>query len=240
MQRIRAYRDGRLESLELPAPQSKVLNEVLWGDAARFGTPAYWKTQLWLDEKTYEAKALGENLREEIAVCMLCGFGMPSELGLLAFQRLRDAGLLSDPGEEDIQKALRAPFTLYGGERRYRFPKQKAKSLNAALRGFDENWATLKPLELRDVLMSLPGIGPKTASWIVRNRTGSDDVAILDVHIARTCIAMNLFETFVASRYPYYEDLFVRFARSLGVRASALDNAIWRQARLVPADVLTA
>ena len=43
----------------------------------------------------------------------------------------------------------------------------------------------MSPVALRDWLLAIPGIGPKTASWIVRNRTGSSAVAIIDVHILR-------------------------------------------------------
>ena len=41
--------------------------------------------------------------------------------------------------------------------------------------------------------MTLPGIGPKTASWIVRNWMNSDAVAILDIHIVRAGMLMNLY-----------------------------------------------
>jgi N-glycosylase/DNA lyase len=50
------------------------------------------------------------------------------------------------------------------------------------------------PRLLRDRLLDLPGIGPKTASWIVRNHLDSDDVAIIDVHLHRACVMMNVFE----------------------------------------------
>ena len=42
-----------------------------------------------------------------------------------------------------------------------------------------------EPLSLREFLLQLHGIGYKTASWIVRNFTGSDDVAIVDIHLRR-------------------------------------------------------
>jgi endonuclease III len=41
--------------------------------------------------------------------------------------------------------------------------------------------------------MSLPGIGPKTASWIARNWLDADDVAILDIHIMRVGQVIGLF-----------------------------------------------
>jgi endonuclease III len=46
---------------------------------------------------------------------------------------------------------------------------------------------------MRQLLLSIEGIGPKTASWIVRNVMGSDDVAIIDIHILRACTGMGVF-----------------------------------------------
>lgn len=82
---------------------------------------------------------------------------------------------------------------------------------------------------LRDWLMQLPGIGPKTASWIARNWMDADDVAILDIHIMRVGQAIGLFprELTVERHYRELETLFLQFSQALDVRASELDAVLW-------------
>jgi thermostable 8-oxoguanine DNA glycosylase len=81
--------------------------------------------------------------------------------------------------------------------------------------------------------MEIEGIGPKTASWIVRNWLGSDDVAILDIHVIRACQAIGVFPSEVAlsSEYAKLEQRFLDFSKGLGVRASILDAVIWHHMR---------
>ena len=83
--------------------------------------------------------------------------------------------------------------------------------------------------------MELPGIGPKTASWIVRNWLGSDDVAILDVHVLRAGILMGLFpeDCRLPKDYEVLEKKFLDFARAIQVRASLLDAIMWRDMRVL-------
>jgi thermostable 8-oxoguanine DNA glycosylase len=83
--------------------------------------------------------------------------------------------------------------------------------------------------------MGLPGIGPKTASWIVRNWTGTDEVAILDVHVLRAGQLMGLFprEIKLPRDYGRLEQIFLEFSKALNVRASLLDAIIWREMRIL-------
>lgn len=75
--------------------------------------------------------------------------------------------------------------------------------------------------------------GPKTASWIVRNLRGSDEVAILDVHVIRACRAMNLFPDVVSLPRDYdgLEARFLSFADRIGVKPSLLDAVMWTEVR---------
>lgn len=236
MQIVRAVRVGQIALLSLPGPEEVVCGQVQWGMFTKFGTPAYWRAQVWLDEPVgrYQPSPLGGDLAEEVAACILAGFGMPSEVGLEAFQRIRRRGLIDNPRGDLIEKALLEPLGIRGRKCRYRFPRQKALQLSQALSrirfltDFDD------ALLLRDALMTLPGVGPKTASWIVRNRLGSDAVAILDVHVIRACVQMGLFIEFSVQHYQELERCFVQFAEALGVRASILDSAMWQQLRVIP------
>ena len=78
--------------------------------------------------------------------------------------------------------------------------------------------------------MELPGIGPKTTSWITRDWLDSDEVAIIDVHIHRAGLIAGIFNAKQNIHKHYFdmENIFLDFSESLGVRASVLDNLIWR------------
>lgn len=93
--------------------------------------------------------------------------------------------------------------------------------------------ATIQARQFRDDLMEIPGIGPKTASWIARNWLGSDEVAILDIHIIRAGVLIGLFDSrqSVPRDYKAMEERFLTFARALDVRPSLLDAVMWREMR---------
>jgi thermostable 8-oxoguanine DNA glycosylase len=86
---------------------------------------------------------------------------------------------------------------------------------------------------LRDDLMTFVGIGPKTASWIVRNHLDSDEVAIIDVHVLRACREMNLFPEDISLPRDYVtlERKFLNFAEAINVRSSLLDAVMWTETR---------
>lgn len=113
---------------------------------------------------------------------------------------------------------------------RYRFAKQKARYLTAALQKLSAEYPPLSSGKaLRDWLLDVPGIGYKTASWVARNWLDADDVAILDIHILRAGLLGKFFETnlTVERHYLQLEEQFIRFSKGLGVRASELDALIW-------------
>ena len=89
--------------------------------------------------------------------------------------------------------------------------------------------------ELRSQLVEITGIGPKTGSWIVRNHLGSDDVAILDVHITRASIAAGVFpETADPTRnYFKLEVRFLEFCAAIDEPASRVDAIMWDYMRRV-------
>ena len=107
---------------------------------------------------------------------------------------LRDEGLLSgQAGTDELERALTKPFKVANSSRKYRFARQKAKYLCGAINAVRALSPTRDGRQLRSQLTGITGIGPKTASWIVRNHLGSDDVAILDVHIIRAGVAAGVF-----------------------------------------------
>ena len=235
--------------VELTAPGPQVVltahgvtRAVQWGQRWQYGTPAHWVAL------THETAApageaqrhrLGATLREELAACVLGGFGLPFETGLAAFAAVRAAGWLEPdalPEPVDLERVLRAPLRVGGASRRYRFPAQRAARLAGALAYLTRSEVPSVPVTVRDWLLSAPGIGPKTASWIVRNHYGCDDVAILDVHVMRAGTAAGVFDPAwsPARNYALIEGFFLSWARHGGVRAGDMDAVIWsEQAHLV-------
>lgn len=232
-QKVATLRNGMLEVLDLPAPDAEVLPGVPWGHFDQFFTPAFWRARLWIDgeHSDFANYKLGKNLREEVAACLLGGFGMPAEVGLVAFQRLMAKGLLDGTASaSSIERALRRPLNIRGRQIRYRYPKTKSRFVAHAMRRLNSEIApTDCPRSLRNWLMSYDGIGPKTASWITRNIMESDQVAVLDVHILRAGTLMGLFKSTddVSRDYFQLEDRLVSFARALGVKLAEFDSVLW-------------
>lgn len=232
---------GDFAALELPDANDIVIDDVLWGKVEELLTPASWAFQCLaqMDSTDPHRFRMGDTLEEEFAVCMLAGYGVPAEIGMAAADRLRDAGVLdgsSPSGEGDIAELLRRPLDVDGRSVRYRFYKTKARYLSeglAILRGDRPN--EQDPIAFRAWFRKLPGVGPKTSSFITRNWLGSDDVAILDIHVVRACQAFGLFkqEADVTKEYAVLEEKFVQFSRALGVKASWLDAVMWDSMRLL-------
>jgi N-glycosylase/DNA lyase len=229
--------------IELPHEDEELLPGIKWGSLETFPTPAYWAYQVFARRlKANQVQSrLGATFKEEVAACLLGGHGIPSSVGLAAFQQLKAVGLLnSRPSQEEVHSHLSKPIDLNGQLIRYRFARQKAKYLSAALEVLDSHSIDgIAARDLRDWLVLIPGIGMKTASWIVRNWLGSDDVAILDIHVLRAGkIAGFLKRGLTVERhYLELENQFLDFSRALGVRASELDAVIWYEMASSPSAV---
>jgi thermostable 8-oxoguanine DNA glycosylase len=239
MQTMTTIVNGEVRSLNLPSPGERLAHGGHWGRFDELFTPAFWRGQAWQHQLVgaYEDNRLGRSLSEELAACMLGGFGMPAAMGLAAFARLRERGLIfAGVSEGQLHEALVEPLSVDGRARKYRFPRQKAHLLAAALRDLGTLDASSGDRQLRDKLTRLPGIGPKTASWIVRNVRCSDAVAILDVHIVRAGRLAGVFPAGLTPErhYPRLEELFLAFAVDIGVPASMLDALMWDYMRRLP------
>ncbi|WP_295543329.1 hypothetical protein [uncultured Pseudacidovorax sp.] len=235
---------GEHVALELPDPSEVVVDDVLWGKVEELLTPASWAFQCRAQMDSVDAHRfrMGETLEEEYAICVLAGYGVPAEVGMAAACRLREAGVFDGSGqssEDAISSLLQQPLDVDGRRIRYRFYQTKSRYLSAGLDALrtgrpDEGNA----MAFRAWFSKLPGVGPKTSSFITRNWLGSDDVAILDIHVIRACQAFGLFapDADVSRNYFSLEDKFVRFSRALGVKASWLDAVMWDGMRLLSED----
>lgn len=222
--------------MEWPAPEEEVMPGVQWGRFDVLFTPAFWAGRVWLSTIDGEQRThrLGQSLREEIAACLLGGFGIPAEVGLAAFARVRQRGLLErEPTVAELLTALREPLHIGNRSIRYRFASQKATYLAGALRQANTIAQPADDVAFRDGLAEMPGIGLKTASWITRNTRDSDAVAILDIHVCRACEIAGVFEpgVKVARAYRRLEAQYLAFAAAIGARSSLLDSIMWENMR---------
>lgn len=213
-----------------------------WGRHDAFGTPAYWVDQARRGPRHWTATP-SESLIDEVCFCLLGGFGITAEMNIAAFSALADAELIRTdppPTEQQIVEVLMEPLRVRGRDRliRYRFPNQRASRISEALARLRGRPLPIEPRALRDALLAAPGVGPKTASWIVRNHTGSNDVAIIDVHLRRAGIAAGFFraEWRLPSQYHLFESAFLAYADVGGVAAGVLDLCIWEQVRRLGQD----
>jgi N-glycosylase/DNA lyase len=235
-------RNGAIQ-LELPDAGCELMQGVHWGYVDAFPTPAYWAYQVLARRLVGQPAQyrLGRTLAEEVGACLLGGHGIPAPVGLAAYERLRDLGAFgkTPPKEEQLASWLREPLQFGSRSIRYRFAAQKAHYLAMALPLLADAPTFTEGRALRDWLLRLSGVGPKTASWVARNWLGADDVAILDIHIMRVGQAMGLFprELTVERHYLPLEGLFLEFSNRLDVRASELDAVVWLEMASSPQTV---
>jgi N-glycosylase/DNA lyase len=232
--------DHVIERLVAP-PTDEVIPGILWGSPETLFTPAFWLTQYWMREGslTPRTHCLGKTLEEEVVACLLGGYGIPAEVALAAFDRLRVRGLISNyiSSSEIISESLKEPLNISGRLVRYRFWTQKARYIAAALQTLHECPAPRDSADkLRQYLLRIPGVGFKIASWIVRNWLRSDDVAILDIHIVRAGRLMNLYSAKdqVSRHYLDMERRFLDLARAMNAHAADLDALLWFEMRRTP------
>jgi N-glycosylase/DNA lyase len=224
-----------------PATQALPIDGLRWGLAEEICSPAYWAAQAWMWEiEAPDHFKLGRSLEEELIACLLGGYGIPAEVGLAAYDRLRRVHL-EDPDrllkDEEVLSLLKEPLLLDGRSVQYRFARQKSTYLAASMRQLRSIDHDAPDRELRDALTTLTGVGPKTASWVVRNWRASDCVSILDIHILRAGRILKIFpDTWSVERhYLQLEDAYLRFADAIAVKASILDSVMWMNMRQLPA-----
>jgi N-glycosylase/DNA lyase len=248
MQRIGAAVGDGIRFVDIPAQDEEVLPGVRWGDASLILTPA------WIAKHAHIRRLRGEYdnlfqpkrnpLAEDVVFCLLGGFGIKAEVATAAYRALRKAGLFEAkvPAAE-IFVELRKPLNVGGRDVRYRFPGARSRYIEAALQYLEDNASPSAALELRDFLLLIPGIGRKTASYIVRNHLASNDVAILDVHVIRAGQIACMFPERIRlpADYAKLEAIFLQFASEARLPAACLDLTIWEiMRRLSPSQKLCA
>lgn len=235
--RMYRYSDSMASNVvSLPDPNELVMEGVYWGEPYQVPSAAFWAfaARESAQDVRFNVHPVSSSFLEQVAYCLLGGYGMSAELGVAAFRAIALEGLIrSSSTVDELEIALSRPLKVGSRIARYRFPRQKARYLRSAIVALAAAELPTDPRDVRDVLRGISGIGFKTASWIVRDWYGSDDVAIIDVHIERACRAINVFwpSQNLTRDYREMEDRYLTFARAIGVCASRLDNVMWKVMR---------
>ena len=168
--------------------------------------------------------------------CLLGGHGISAEIASATHAALLTRVSINAPTVHEVEQALVIPVRLTSGhEVRYRFWRQRSQRIVDALDYLRHGAPPDDPLELRRWLMGIRGVGPKTASWIVRNVTGSNEVAIIDIWVVRAMLRAGVFPQGwdLARHYGRYESAFLAYASAANVPASALDWCVWELGRQI-------
>ena len=228
------------------------------GDLPTSGEVDRW-SQAWREHASHytqrvactSSQVLEQDCQRELVFCLLGGHGVKYELALSATEVLVDRGVLGrcarsgDRLQRWLQDLLGRPWyqptKLDGAGRRYRYPKRKALLLRQAddwLRehardGLLERLTTIsEEQERRAWLCGCPGVGPKTASWLLRNIGLGDGLAILDVHLLRALEATGRAgEWRLPKHYSELENAFLQWSASLSANPAAFDLFLWEYQR---------
>jgi len=227
-------RHGSLQR-EIPSPDHLVLPGVRWGHADEFPAAAYWlqKALTWRLEQERPALQASRSLPEEVGAWLLGGHGVTAAVAQAAFERLRGLGAFARPGVPEAQWAawLAEPLQVGGQQVTYRLATQRSRYLGATLPAVFAGDLTQEGPALRDWLMTLPGLGPKSASAIVRRWCGADDVAVLDPYVQKVGQVMGLFgrKLTVERHYLEMEDRFLQLCLAMQVRAHEVEAVMARE-----------
>ena len=224
---------------QIPDAEAEVISGVQWGEPWQLFTPAYWLSQFHMaglgrhSPSPYRAHG---SLGEELTFCLLGGHGISAELATAAFQACKEAGHISnlEISTEKWAATLLEPLSLNGRQIRYRYPLQKANFLAEAMAFLRINSLEgYQGRQLRDALLEIRGVGPKTAGWVARNFLDTDEVAILDIHLVRAGLLCNLFGPSQRVERDYFamEKRYLEFSCALDVRPAVLDCLIWDHMR---------
>lgn len=215
---------------------------------------------LWRDHAADYEQAVAElqpsdedALYDEIVFCLLSGHGVPFELALSAarhlaafsvFSRRRTDPELRDLVFAELSRPQFEPRRNDGNFRRFRYPMRKAGLIVSARRWLLDRGTLYDRLRSipderarRTFLTPCPGVGLKTASWLLRNAGLAHELAVLDVHVLRAMDAQGRLGAMRLPRdYERIEEAFLAWCRELQAPPAAFDLFLWEAQRgdLVP------
>lgn len=190
------------------------------------------------------------NIERELLFCLLGGHGVSFELAWSATDALDPVGVFSpawDPAR--LESTIRAtldqpqfePRRRDGSLRRFRYPARKARLIAQAacwLRSSPPLHESLVAIaderDRRSHLCGCPGIGLKTASWLLRNTGLADQLAVVDIHVLRALVDAGLVEDVKLPRdYLAVEARFLAWCAELEAPPAAFDLLLWEWQRSI-------
>ncbi len=184
-----------------------------------------------LDEFKFLWKnASDDELFAELAFCLLT----PQSKATVcwrAIEELHDSGILFFGSSEDIVDFLTG----------VRFKYTKAKNIVSARTFFSKNSKInirgvlsqfSSPIEMREFLVAnIRGMGYKEASHFLRNIGLGESLAILDRHILKNLVSLEVIEgipkTLTKKKYLEIEEKIREFAKEIGIPMAHLDLVLW-------------
>ena len=210
-----------------------------------------WKAVSDLYKETFKPAESRSNaeVEQELLFCLMGGFGVSYEHGRTACEivwqlepfseELEDCELFEIISSELLRPQF-GPPKADGTLRRYRYPFKKASTIVKV-----RNWLRCnRPLherllefsscqERRALLIGCPGIGMKTASWLLRNVGLGAELAIIDIHVYRALVDAGRIpiSTRLPRDYTIAEGAFLEWCNELGAPPDAFDLFIWHRQR---------
>lgn len=203
-----------------------------WGRHDKFGTAAYWIDQTisggYADDDALETM----DLTTATVWGLLHGHGVVAEVANAYLDEVM-ALLKNDetPSAAAVAEVLATPIKGFG---LYRYPNRKAAFISEAVTRLISDPPPDDIDTLRDYLLQLRGVGPKTAKLIESGFRGPHaEVHVNDIHLRRALRLSGVFRAHwdVVQHYDRFETAFLQYARHGNVPPGALDSCIWDLAR---------
>jgi N-glycosylase/DNA lyase len=190
------------------------------------------------------------DLETELLFCLLGGHGVPYELAQSALSVLSPLRVFSPEWTEDaLEATVRAalerpqfePRRRDGSLRRYRYPVRKSQLIVSAVAWTRANTPVRTSVasqpderQRRQFLCGCPGVGLKTASWLLRNVGLAQRLAVIDVHVLRALTdAGRIAHVSLPRDYFFVEDVFLDWCDELGAAPAAFDLLLWEWQRAI-------
>lgn len=190
-------------------------------------------------------------IMDEFFFVLLGGFGISYEQNISGLKVLKSKGFIDSNLYRTKQLAENTAFKLRlelstpqfepatksRGLRRYRFIETKPNVIsNAGLWLWQEcQWQLPEKVnsfcaaDARLWLCDCPGLGMKSASWLLRNAGFNDDCAVFDVHIMRflSKIGLSVPDQLTVKAYLQLEDTLRAICQRIGASLGAMDYLLW-------------
>lgn len=202
----------------------------------------------YIERVTTLADTSRPNVEDELLFCLLGGHGVTFELARSAATVLRPLNVFGGEWETavlevairgELETAQFEPPRQDGAPRRYRYPRRKARLIAQAAEWVDgcrplaEGLVALDDeAARRDLLCNCPGVGLKTASWLLRNLGLGQELAVIDIHVLRALGATGrITEARLPRDYRAVERCFLAWCDELKAPPAAFDLMLWEWQR---------